>query len=118
VPVVKGSVLDAGVLRTTVRERNVTGVVHLAGRKSVPESMEQPLHYYDENVAGALTLLEVMAAEGLSRPVFSSSVAVYGTSDADLVTEEAPTRPVSTYGRSKLITEWMIRDATAAFGLR
>ena len=54
VPVVKGSVLDAGVLRTTVRERNVTGVVHLAGRKSVPESMEQPLHYYDENVAGAL----------------------------------------------------------------
>jgi len=117
VPLVVGSVLDAGVLRTTVREHAVTGVVHLAGKKSVPVSVEQPLHYYHENVTGALTLLEAMVAEGVSQLVFSSSAAVYGTSDADLVTETAPTRPESPYGRSKLIIEWMIRDAAAAFGL-
>jgi len=117
VPLVTESVLDASVLRSTMREHAVTGVVHLAGKKSVPVSMEQPLHYYNENVTGALTLLEAMVAEGVSQLVFSSSAAVYGTSDADLVTETSPTRPDSPYGRSKLIGEWMIRDAAVAYGL-
>ncbi|WP_430868343.1 UDP-glucose 4-epimerase GalE [Demequina aurantiaca] len=117
VPLVTGSVLDAAVLRATFREHAVTGVVHLGGKKSVPASIEQPLYYYRENVAGALVLLESMVSEGVTQLVFSSSAAVYGTSDADLVTESDPTRPDSPYGRSKLITEWMIRDAATAHGL-
>lgn len=117
VPMVAGSVLDASLLRTTIRDYGVTGVVHLAGKKSVPESLEMPLHYYRENVTGAMTLIEVMADETVPRLVFSSSAAVYGTSSADLVTETAPTRPESPYGRSKLMVEWMIHDAAAAYGL-
>lgn len=117
VPLVTGSVLDADVLRSAFREHSITGVIHLAGKKSVPESVEQPLHYYSENVAGAMTLLEAMVAEGVSRLVFSSSAAVYGTSSTDLVAETSPTQPESPYGRSKLIAEWMIHDAAAAYGL-
>ena len=117
VPLVTGSVLDSSVLRNTIREHSITGVVHLAGKKSVPVSMEQPLHYYRENVVGALTLLETMVAEGVSQLVFSSSAAVYGTSDADVVSETTRTEPDSPYGRTKLVDEWMIRDTAAAFGL-
>jgi UDP-glucose 4-epimerase len=117
VPFVRGSVLDSGLLRHTLREHAITGVVHLAGKKSVPESVEQPLRYYHENVEGALTLLEAMVAEGVSRLVFSSSAAVYGSSEAHFVSEASPTRPESPYGRSKLMAEWAIEDAAAAFGL-
>ncbi len=117
VPLVVGSVLDGELLRATLREHSVTGVVHLAAKKSVPESVAQPLHYYRENVAGALTLLEAMAAEGTRRLVFSSSAAVYGTPHGDNVDETAPTRPENPYGRTKLISEWMVHDAAAALGL-
>jgi UDP-glucose 4-epimerase len=117
VPLVRGSVLDARLVRTTLREHAITGVVHLAGKKSVPESVEQPLHYYHENVEGALTLLEAMVTEGVSRLVFSSSAAVYGTSEAHFVSESSPTQPESPYGRSKLMAEWAIQDAAAAFHL-
>ncbi|MFZ0160758.1 MAG: UDP-glucose 4-epimerase GalE [Kineosporiaceae bacterium] len=116
VPLVVGSVLDGTVLRATLREHSVTGVVHLAGKKSVVESVAQPLLYYRQNVAGALTLLEAMAAEGVGRLVFSSSAAVYGTPDGDSVDETGPARPESPYGRTKLVSEWMVRDA-AALGL-
>lgn len=117
VPLVRGSVLDAGLLRSTFREHAITGVIHLAGKKSVPESVERPLHYYHENVAGALTLLEAMVAEGVSRLVFSSSAAVYGSSEAHFVSEVSPTQPESPYGRSKLMAEWVITDTAAAFNI-
>jgi len=117
VPLVTGSVLDREALRNAIREHDVTGVVHLAGKKSVPESVEQPLTYYRENVAGVLALLEVMVAEGVKNLVFSSSAAVYGSSDSHSVNESSPTNPESPYGRSKLVDEWMIEDAAAAFGL-
>lgn len=117
VPVVVGTVLDADLLRGVLRDHAVTGVVHLAGKKAVAESVADPLRYYRENVAGALTLLEAMTAEGVGRLVFSSSAAVYGTPDDDGVDESARTRPESPYGRSKLVGEWMIRDAAAALGL-
>jgi UDP-glucose 4-epimerase len=117
IPLVVGSVLDADLVRTTLREHAVTGVVHLAGKKSVPASVAQPLLYYRENVTGALALLEAMAAEGTARLVFSSSAAVYGTPADGIVDETTPTRPESPYGRTKLIIEWMVRDAAAALGL-
>lgn len=117
VPLVTGSVLDERALTGAIRDHHITGVIHLAGKKSVPESVEVPLRYYRENVAGAMTLLEAMVAERVSRLVFSSSAAVYGSSDVELVTETAPTQPDSPYGRSKLMAEWMIRDAAVAAGM-
>ena len=114
---VRGTVLDSDALRAAIREHGITGVVHLAGKKSVPESVQDPLLYYRENVAGVLTLLEAMVAEDVRNLVFSSSAAVYGTTEADSVTESSPTNPESPYGRSKLVDEWMIDDAATAHGL-
>ncbi len=117
VPLVVGSVLDGALVRRVLRDHAVTGVVHLAARKSVAESVAEPLRYYRENLRGVLTLLESMADEDVRRLVFSSSASVYGTPDGASVDETAPTRPESPYGRSKLAGEWMIRDAVAAGAL-
>ncbi|MEU7049614.1 UDP-glucose 4-epimerase GalE [Streptomyces eurythermus] len=117
-PLVVGSVLDADKLERTIRDHQVTGVVHIAAKKQVGESVERPLHYYRENVTGLQTLLEVMTATGADRIVFSSSAAVYGMPDVDLVTEDTPCAPMSPYGESKLIGEWLITAAARAHGLR
>jgi UDP-glucose 4-epimerase len=92
--------------------------VHIAAKKQVGESVERPLHYYRENVTGLQTLLEVMTATGVARLVFSSSAAVYGMPDVDLVTEDTPCIPMSPYGESKLIGEWLISAAARAHGIR
>ncbi|AXL88601.1 UDP-glucose 4-epimerase GalE [Streptomyces sp. CB09001] len=118
VPLVVGSVLDASGLDAAIREHGVTGVVHIAGKKQVGESVERPLYYYRENVTGLQTLLEAMTANGVDRLVFSSSAAVYGMPDVDLVTEETDCRPLSPYGESKLVGEWLINAAARAHGLR
>jgi UDP-glucose 4-epimerase len=118
VPLVEGSVLDRGLLERTLADHGVTGVVHIAGKKQVGESVERPLYYYRENVTGLGTLLEAMAAGGVERLVFSSSAAVYGMPDVDLVTEDTECAPMSPYGESKLVGEWMINAAARAHGLR
>ena len=87
--------------------------MHLAGFKYAGVSVSRPLHTYDQNVTGTVRLLEAMAAHGVRRFVFSSSAAVYGTPDDDLVTEDTPTRPESPYGESKLIGEWLLRGPGA-----
>ncbi len=92
--------------------------MHVAGKKQVGESVERPLHYYRENVTGLETLLESMVAAGVGRLVFSSSAAVYGMPDVDLVTEETPCAPMSPYGETKLIGEWLIHATARAHGLR
>jgi UDP-glucose 4-epimerase len=84
----------------------------------VGESVERPLYYYRENVAGLMTLLEGMAAHGAEVLVFSSSAAVYGMPDVEFVTEQTPTTPLSPYGETKLVGEWLTRDAALATGLR
>jgi UDP-glucose 4-epimerase len=117
-PFVQGSVQDADLLRATMREHDVRGVIHLAAKKQVGESVERPLFYYRENVAGLLTLLEVMGECGVDVLVFSSSAAVYGMPDVEFVTEQTPTTPLSPYGETKLIGEWLTRDAAVASGLR
>src|SRR5262245_10466974 len=109
VPFVQASVLDADVVRAAIGEHGVTGVVHLAAKKAVGESVERPLFYYRENVAGFGNLLQAMVDEGVDRMVFSSSAAVYGMPEAELVTEQSPTEPVSPYGETKLVCEWMLR---------
>ncbi|MEU9589627.1 UDP-glucose 4-epimerase GalE [Streptomyces sp. NPDC048193] len=118
VPLVVGSVLDAPLLESTMRDHAVTGVVHIAAKKQVGESVEQPLHYYRENVTGLQTLLEAMTSCGADRLVFSSSAAVYGMPDVDLVTEDTPCLPMSPYGESKLVGEWLINATARAHGIR
>ncbi|MGW7279343.1 UDP-glucose 4-epimerase GalE [Streptomyces sp. NPDC054844] len=118
VPLVVGSVLDRAALEDAIRDHAVTGVVHIAAKKQVGESVEQPLHYYRENVTGLATLLEAMTSTGVGRLVFSSSAAVYGMPDVDLVTEDTPCLPMSPYGETKLIGEWLINAAARAHGIR
>ncbi|HEU5222300.1 MAG TPA: UDP-glucose 4-epimerase GalE [Candidatus Lumbricidophila sp.] len=115
---VEGSILDRDALGRAIREHQVQGVVHLAGFKFAGVSVQRPLHTYEQNVTGTATLLGAMADAGVDRIVFSSSAAVFGTPDVDLVVETTPTRPESPYGESKLIGEWLIADQGRATGLR
>jgi UDP-glucose 4-epimerase len=118
VPFVRGSVLDGDLVRHTLVEHEVTGVVHLAGFKYAGVSVTRPLLTYQQNVTGTATLLEQMQSTGVGQIVFSSSAATYGTPDVDLVTEATPTHPESPYGESKLIGEWLLADQERAAGLR
>lgn len=117
VPLVQASVLDRAAVAGALSDYDVTGVVHLAARKAVGESVERPLYYYRENVDGVLSLLEAMAETGTPSLVFSSSAAVYGQPDVDLVREDSPTVPESPYGETKLVGEWAVRDAARVLGL-
>ncbi len=114
----QGSVLDRPLVGRVLREHAVTGVVHIAAKKQVGESVADPLLYYRENVAGLIALLDGCRAEGVERFVFSSSAATYGLPDVALVDEDTPGVPLSPYGESKLIGEWLLRDCAAAYGLR
>jgi UDP-glucose 4-epimerase len=115
---VQGSVLDRGLVRRTLREHGVTGVVHIAAKKQVGESMADPLLYYRENVEGIIALLDACQAKGVDKVVFSSSAATYGLPDVELVDEDTPGVPLSPYGESKLIGEWILRHCERAYGMR
>ncbi|MFH9004445.1 UDP-glucose 4-epimerase GalE [Streptomyces afghaniensis] len=117
VPLVVGSTLDGERLARTLADHAVTGVVHLAAKKQVGESVERPLHYYRENVEGLRVLLDAVTAAKVASFVFSSSAAVYGMPDVDLVTEETPCVPMSPYGETKLAGEWLVRATGRATGL-
>ena len=110
VPFVRASILDREALESALRSHRVEGVVHVAGFKYAGVSVQRPLHAYAQNVEGTRVLLEAMESADVSNIVFSSSAAVYGTPDVAVVTEDAPTRPASPYGESKLIGEWLLRD--------
>jgi len=118
VPLVAGSILDGDLLRDTIDEHGVTGVIHVAGYKYAGVSVQRPLHTYEQNVTGTAVLLRAMHDRGVERMVFSSSAAVFGTPDTDLVTEDTPKNPQSPYGESKLIGEWLLRDQAVAAGLK
>lgn len=117
VPLVVGSVLDRKFLDETFARHEITGVVHLAGKKQVGESVDKPLHYYEENVGGLTVLLQAVADAGVRNFLFSSSASVYGMPDVDLVTEETPCLPLSPYGETKLAGEWLVRAAGKAHGI-
>ncbi|PWZ14431.1 UDP-glucose 4-epimerase 4 [Zea mays] len=85
-------------------------VIHFAGLKAVGESVQKPLLYYDHNVVGTINLLEVMAAHGCKKLVFSSSAAVYGSPKNSPCTEDFPLTPHNPYGRTKLMAEEICRD--------
>ncbi|GCD94313.1 UDP-glucose 4-epimerase GalE [Embleya hyalina] len=117
VPLIVGSVLDRALLDETFRAHGVDGVVHIAAKKQVPESVARPLYYYEENVEGLRTLLAAMVAAEVPRIVFSSSAAVYGMPDVDLVDEDTPCLPINPYGESKLVGEWLIKATARAHGI-
>ncbi len=116
--VIEGSVLDDRLVRRVLIEHRVRGIIHIAAKKQVGESVADPLKYYRENVTGTVGLLAAAVDTGVDSFVFSSSAAAYGMPDVDVVTEDAPTAPMSPYGTTKLIGEWASRDVAAATGLR
>jgi UDP-glucose 4-epimerase len=115
---VGGSILDGAHLLREFHDHQVSGVIHVAGFKYAGVSVRRPLHTYEQNVDGTTVLLASMQEAGIDRMVFSSSAAVYGTPDVDLVTEDTVKAPESPYGESKLIGEWLLRDQEIAAGLR
>lgn len=118
VAIVRGSILDGELVERTLREHAVVGVVHVAGYKYAGVSVQRPLHTYEQNVTGTAVLLAAMERAGVDKIVFSSSAAVFGTPDTDLVVEGTPKSPESPYGESKLIGEWLLRDQGVATGLQ
>jgi len=88
--------------------KGVDSVIHLAAKKAVGESVENPLKYYDNNVGGILNVLAAMSAEGVKKIVFSSTAAVYAPNDKDSISEDDPTIPLSPYGATKLLSEQII----------
>ncbi len=111
VPLIQANVADRAAVAGALRDFDVTGVVHLAAKKAVGESVERPEYYYRENVDGMLSLLEAMAEVGTRSFVYSSSAAVYGTPAAEFVAEDAPRNPESPYGQTKVVGEWITANA-------
>jgi len=109
---IEASVLDTDAVRRALD--GVTGVVHLAAKKAVGESVDQPMLYYRENVGGMVSLLQAMEDAGTRCLVYSSSAAVYGEPPWSPISEDSPLQPLSPYGETKVIGEWLVRDAAAA----
>ena len=108
---------DAGdtehVLRL-IEKHSIAEIVHFAGSIVVPESVSNPLKYYANNTATSRNLIEAAVKGGVRHFIFSSTAAVYGMTGLAPVVEETPLHPMSPYGRSKLMTEWMLADVAAA----
>jgi UDP-glucose 4-epimerase len=110
IPCIEADVRDVAALRATFATHAIRAVVHCAGLKAVGESSERPLAYWDVNVGGAFALAEIMGEAGVATLVFSSSATVYGQPEHLPVTEDAPLRPQSVYGRNKRTVEDFLRD--------
>jgi UDP-glucose 4-epimerase len=114
VPFVEASILDTDAVTAALKEHKVDGVVHLAAKKAVGESVERPFYYYEQNVVGMMSLLDAVRAADVHRFVLSSSAAVYGSPEDELVGEGADCVPQNPYGETKLIQEWLLRDLAAS----
>ena len=110
--IVDGDMLDRVKLLAALD--GIDAVIHLAAKKSVEESVKDPLKYYENNVGGTLNLLGAMAAKGVKQLVYSSSAAVYSPNDKEAVLEDDPTAPLSPYGASKLLAEQLISSVGSA----
>lgn len=105
------------VLEDLIHTHKVTSVIHLAALKQVGESVEKPEEYFLKNLGGQANLLSAMRKTGVKKFVFSSSAASYGVPDVDLVSEDQTPEPINPYGQTKLIGEWMAKNAQTAWGL-
>lgn len=117
-PLVVGHVGDRELVRGVLREHGVETVIHFAAHTIVPESVADPLKYYGNNTCSTRNLLEACSEAGVKHIVFSSTAAVYGVLDTGYADETTRTAPINPYGTSKLMSEWMLRDLSAATPLR
>jgi UDP-glucose-4-epimerase GalE len=117
VPFFTGDISDERVIEKICRKHHITEVIHFAAYKAVGESIEQPLRYYNNNVAGTIALVRSLLAHDVNRIVFSSSAAVYGNPENVPVTEEAALRPESVYAETKSISERFLSSCDA-IGMR
>jgi UDP-glucose-4-epimerase GalE len=117
-PLVRGDIRDAEALRAAIRQYKPEAVMQFAARIEVGDGEKRPADFYDVNVGGTLNLVRVMLEEGVRSLVFSSTCAIYGDPERLPLTEDLPKRPVSVYGRTKLMTEQMLEDISRAHGLK
>ena len=117
VTLVEGDIGDKALLSRVIADHQIDAIAHFAAKIVVPDSMSDPLGYYLNNTSKARTLIEAAVEGGVKHFIFSSTAAVYGETREMPVTEESPPAPVSPYGRSKLMVEWMLEDASRAYGL-
>ena len=117
VTLVEGDIGDKALLSRVIADHQIDAMAHFAAKIVVPDSMSDPLGYYLNNTSKARTLIEAAVEGGVKNFIFSSTAAVYGETREMPVTEESPPAPVSPYGRSKLMVEWMLEDASRAYGL-
>jgi UDP-glucose 4-epimerase len=114
VPFYEGNVADRALVGRIFAEQGTQAIMHFAGSIVVPESVEDPLKYYGNNTVATHALLSAAVAAGVKHILFSSTAAVYGAPEKVPVAEDDPKEPINPYGASKLMTEWMLRDASAA----
>ena len=117
VPLFIGNAGDENLVEGVIATHRVESIIHFAGSVVVPDSMRDPLAYYRNNTMTSRSLLNTAVKSGINRFIFSSPAAVYGNPDQVPVPESAPTRPLSPYGSSKLMTEIMLHDTASAYGM-
>lgn len=115
---VQGDVGDGALVCRLIAEHDIDAVIHFAGSIVVPESIENPLLYYTNNTQASLALITACVEQGAKHFIFSSTAAVYGLGDGAQVREDTSTEPINPYGRSKLLTEWILKDVAAAHDFR
>lgn len=115
---VVGKTGDRELVDKLIVEHNIETVIHFAAHTIVPESVSDPLKYYGNNTCSTRSLLDCCARGGVKHFIFSSTAAVYGIPEGGLANEEASMNPINPYGTSKLMSEWMLKDLTAASDLR
>jgi UDP-glucose 4-epimerase len=118
VPLFIGDAGDENLVEGVIAAHDVKSIVHFAGSVVVPDSIRDPLAYYRNNTMTTRSLLNAAVKSGIGQFIFSSTAAVYGNPDQVPVPEEAPTRPLSPYGSSKLMTEIMLHDVASAHGMK
>ena len=109
-----GDLQDQSLLDKVFTENNIEAVMHFAGSIVVPESVENPIYYYNNNTVNSLNLIKTCIKFKTKKFIFSSTAAVYGMTESGLASEKTPTNPINPYGRSKLMTEWMLEDISHA----
>ncbi|PZT89899.1 MAG: UDP-glucose 4-epimerase GalE [Citromicrobium sp.] len=116
VPFYRGDVADAGLLARIFAEQKIGAIMHFAGSVVVPESVERPLAYYENNTAKSRALIASAVEADVRHFLFSSTAATYGTPPVSPIAEDTPQQPINPYGWSKLMTEQMLADAARAHG--
>ena len=116
VTLVVGDVADQALVADVIRRHGIDALAHFAAKIVVPDSVADPLGYYLANTVKTRALIETAVKEGVKHVIFSSTAAVYGEPETVPVPEDLITSPINPYGRSKLMSEWMIADAAKAHG--